>query len=192
MLELIIFDVDGTLAKKYTLDLLPGAREFFDLALNHGCPQALKLAIATNQGGVGMRYWMESRGFGKPEKYPTQSSIEERMRYLAEMLNPAKQLPVYVSFSYRTKGGKYAPIPQGQSENSSWRRDWRKPEPGMLIQAMQDAGAAPADTLYVGDSPDDQRAAQAAGCHFAWAGEFFSHTWQDCEDLLTSLRNLAE
>ncbi len=55
-IKLVIFDVDGTLAEQFTLELLPGVEQFFQLLLQGGCSQAPKAAIATNQGGVGMRY----------------------------------------------------------------------------------------------------------------------------------------
>ncbi len=49
----------------------------------------------------------------------------------------------------------------------------RKPKPGMLIAIMQSLGVSPAETVYVGDSPDDEQAAQAAGVHFVSAQQFF-------------------
>jgi D-glycero-D-manno-heptose 1,7-bisphosphate phosphatase len=40
----------------------------------------------------------------------------------------------------------------------------RKPEPGMLLAAMQESQADPQQTLYIGDSITDVQAALAAGC----------------------------
>ena len=40
----------------------------------------------------------------------------------------------------------------------------RKPEPGMLLSAMQESAADPEQTLYIGDSYTDVQAALAAGC----------------------------
>ena len=39
----------------------------------------------------------------------------------------------------------------------------RKPRPGLVLTALRDFGAAPAETLLVGDSPTDVQAADAAG-----------------------------
>ena len=47
------------------------------------------------------------------------------------------------------------------------RCECRKPLPGLLRAAMAAVDAAPAQTLYVGDSQRDMRAAQAAGCDSA-------------------------
>lgn len=183
MIELIVFDVDGTLAVAYQLDLLPGVKGFFHLVFHSDCAVHLKIAIATNQGGVGMRYWMESSGFGKPEKYPTQSDIEDRIRGLLTAIGTDPSLPVYVSYRYRTRKGSLAPVPPEESENPRWSSEWRKPLPGMLLQAMTDAGVSPQETLFVGDSQDDQGAAKAAGCHFQWARDFFDKEWSRCADL---------
>ena len=40
----------------------------------------------------------------------------------------------------------------------------RKPKPDMLLRAMRDLGSAPAETVVVGDSLRDLKAAHAAGC----------------------------
>jgi phosphoglycolate phosphatase-like HAD superfamily hydrolase len=39
---------------------------------------------------------------------------------------------------------------------------------------MRDAGTTPEWTLMVGDRPEDEAAAKAAGCGFVWAAEFFA------------------
>ncbi len=182
-IALVIFDVDGTLAKPYTLELLPQVREFFDLALRPGCAGRPKVAIATNQGGVGMRYWMERNGFGSPEKYPTEDSVAGRMRELVRVLSGDHDLPVYTSFRYRSKSGSWSPAPPERAGDPRWSKAWRKPEPGMLLQAMQDAGVGPGQTIFVGDSDEDRDAARAVGCAFRAAGEFFSQGWAGCADL---------
>jgi HAD superfamily hydrolase (TIGR01662 family) len=188
-IKLIIFDVDGTLAKQFTLELLPGVKQFFELLFQAGCPHTPKVAIATNQGGVGMRYWMEKGGFGKPEKYPTAEEINERMEALVDKLGGDSQLPVYASFRFVNKKGKWTPVPPEQTDNPRWELEWRKPKPGMLLQAMEEAGTRTDETLFVGDREEDQAAAQATGCAFRWAKDFFAEDWTSCEqlELLTGL-----
>jgi HAD superfamily hydrolase (TIGR01662 family) len=186
-IELVIFDVDGTLAGAYTLDLLPGVRDFFRLVYHSGCKAVPRLAIATNQGGVGMRYMLHRRGSGSFDKYPTGQEIEQRLKELLADLGAVAEVPIYVSYTYQTSQGKWTPIPPEEMENPRWHRQWRKPQPGMLLQAMLDAGVTRRQTLFVGDSPDDLGAAQAAGCRFTWAGDFFSRRWESCDQL----QNLA-
>ena len=182
-IKLIIFDVDGTLAEQFSLELLPGVRLFFDLLFRNDCPDTPRAAIATNQGGVGMRYWMEKAGFGRPHEFPTDEEINERMKELVAKIGHGRIIPVYASYRFRTKQGKWAPVPPEEMGNPSWEQEWRKPLPGMLIQAMQDAGSAPDETLFVGDREDDRSAARAAGCTFEWARDFFARPWNSCEQL---------
>jgi len=48
-----------------------------------------------------------------------------------------------------------------------------KPAPAMLLEICKQFNAHPADELFVGDWETDRQAAEAAGCSFAWANEFF-------------------
>lgn len=182
-IALIIFDVDGTLVKPHTLELLPGVMDFFNLICQANCPERPKTAIATNQGGAGMRYWMERNGFGSPEKYPTEESAAGRIRGLVSILGGGSDLPVYASFRYRSSRGVWSPVPPERAGDPRWSKAWRKPEPGMLLQAMEDAGVGPEQTLFAGDSDEDRAAAGAAGCAFIEAGEFFSLDWAGCASL---------
>jgi D-glycero-D-manno-heptose 1,7-bisphosphate phosphatase len=50
----------------------------------------------------------------------------------------------------------------------------RKPAPGMLLKAMQQLGASPEATTFVGDRATDAAAAHAAGVRFVRAAEFFA------------------
>lgn len=183
MVSLVIFDLDGTLVESYTTNLLPGVKDFFRLVLQGRCPQPPSLAIATNQGGVGMRRWMEKAGFGEPEEYPTQAEVEQRLKSVVASLGDDQPLPFYVSYRYQTRQGRWSPLPEESRDDPRWQADWRKPQPGMLLQAMQDAGVIPQQTLYVGDSAADMQAAQAAGCAFQWAKDFFNRDWADCDHL---------
>lgn len=46
----------------------------------------------------------------------------------------------------------------------------RKPAPGMLLRAMRDFRANPAECVMYGDKESDRLAAEAAGVEFVWAG----------------------
>lgn len=188
MIQLIIFDLDGTLAQSQTERLLAGVNNFFQLIFQRECPLRPKIAIATNQGGVGLRYWMERDHFGKPGPYPTEDQIEERLSHLFAGLGCDSQVPVYVSYRYQNKQGNWSPVPPGEEHNPRWLSNWRKPSPGMLLQAMQDANVAPTDTVYVGDRDEDQAAAHAARCFFWQASEFFTQDWSSC----TALEKMLE
>lgn len=183
MIKLIIFDLDGTLVKTHTPNLLPGVADFFHKALkgdggvNGPAPH---LAIATNQGGVGFRYWIEKEHFGIPLFYPTQESVEKRLQSVVRALGGDEHtLPVYVCFAYVNRQGQWSPTPPGKENDPRWQPGWRKPQPGMLLQAIQDHGVNPDETLYVGDRDEDKGAARAAGCHFSDARAFFNAGWKE-------------
>lgn len=166
--KLIIFDVDGTLADRETSAALPGVSQWFKQN-----PQQI-VALATNQGGVGLRYWMERDGFGEPHKYPDELAVMNHLGNVKQVLALQNDVRCYVCYAYQSqKSGKWAPVPEGQQDNPYWRQDWRKPAPGMLTEAMASVGCTPDETLMVGDSDEDRLAAEAAGCAFQWADEFF-------------------
>lgn len=166
--RLIIFDADGTLCARDSGALLPGVKAWL-AEWRHGQGYPV-LAIATNQGGVGCR---ALGGFGHPERYPTETQAIRRYRALGRALGiPAGR--VYLAFAYQTKSGVWSPPPADTRYPDFWRRDWRKPTAGMLHRAMREAGVRSAETLMVGDRPEDEGAATAAGCAFQWADRFFS------------------
>ena len=174
MPKLIIFDCDGTLTpdnKGTWFDANVAGK----LATLRG--QDIRLALASNQGGVGLRHWMEAAGFGKPDDYPTAAQVFSRLAEVANNVTALTLLSVtiYTCFAYQSKtSGKWTPTPEGSEDDPHWSPLWRKPAPGMLLQAMADAGVGPTDTLFVGDSDEDRQAAAAAGIEFVEAAVYFA------------------
>lgn len=169
-IKLIIFDLDGTLADRESDQLYPHVKAFFtENATKY------QFAVATNQGGVGLRCWMMADGFGEPDKYPSRDDIENRIYNIDQRELPHDCiLAWYVCYAYQSKkSGKWAPSPIGSELESMWQPSWRKPAPGMLEAAMKDALVYPQETLMVGDSDEDRLAAEAAHCDFQWADNFF-------------------
>ena len=164
---LAIFDIDGTLT-----EIRPELREqhprlvtpnhFGEQQAIEGVPeklaelrqQGVRIALATNRGGV---------AFG----YTTLEMAQQLAQEAAEMCG-IPDVPVYVCPYHARARGKNA-VPEFTREH-----DCRKPNPGMLLQAMSEAGIAPEDTIFVGDRESDQGAAENAGVRFYWAEEFFS------------------
>lgn len=164
--ELIIFDVDGTLAEWQTGDLLPGVQEWFDhYAAEH------TIALVSNQGGVGLRYWMEDGEFGEPDKYPT----EEQARVTLDAINaklPGGPYPLFVCYAYQSKkSGKWGPSPDG--DDPEWDPNRRKPAPGMIFDAIRECESTRRRTLMVGDRSEDLIAAQNAEVDYRDADSFF-------------------
>lgn len=175
---LVCLDIDGTIVESNTSSvLLPGAAAFF-ASLD---PAKVKVALVTNQGGVGLKHWMTVAGFGDPSSYPSQSEVEGRIQIITEKIKSIfpGHLNVFMAFRYQSKGnGRWGPVPFNSKDDPKWSQEWRKPNPGMIHAAMKWAGIGPFDkklskVLMVGDMDTDEAAAKAAGVGFKRAPDFF-------------------
>ncbi|MEM8857576.1 MAG: HAD-IIIA family hydrolase [Chloroflexota bacterium] len=164
---LVIFDIDGTLCLLDETDLLPNRKEILDeLASNQ-----VHLAIATNQGGVGYRLYRQTKNKSTDE-FPTESDVLDRIEKIKENID--WPIRVNVAFSYYLKWERaWSPVPDGRDHEPFWHPDFRKPSGGMLLDHIKFFGVAADATLYIGDRPEDEAAARAAGCHFEWAWKYF-------------------
>lgn len=170
-IRLIIFDVDGTISKYKDTDgkLYAAADDFFfQLRAVRRKPY---IALASNQGEVGLRYWMETGEFGEPDKYPTERVTLDRIDKIAIRIEELAEtdVKVYVCLIYLSKSGNWSPA---RFNTFEWNKANRKPNPGMLNTAMVDAGVLPEHTLMIGDKEEDEQAAKRAGCHFQYVNEF--------------------
>jgi len=164
--KLAIFDIDGTLTEikpevlARHLDMvtpnhlgeqqpMPGVVERL-AELRH---TGVKFALATNRGGVA---W----GYNSLEE------SEEVAREAAELCG-IPDTPIFLC-PYHAK----ARGPKAVAEYAA-DHECRKPNPGMLFQAIEDAGVGPQETIYVGDMDTDEEAAENAGVMFYWAEDFF-------------------
>lgn len=165
--KLAIFDIDGTLT-----EIRPEVREKHPRLVtpNHlgeqqpipGVVEALaalkaaglKIALATNRGGV---------AFGYTTLAEAQALVEEA----AEMCGVPEARKYLCPYHARARG------PRAVTEFAR-EDDCRKPNPGMLLQAMEETGMTPEDTIFVGDRDSDQEAAENAGVRFYWAEEYFN------------------
>lgn len=167
-MRLVIFDVDGTLVRPFTDELRPGVADWFD-AWRFMEARPL-LALASNQGGVGLRLHRERMGQDMGE-YPTQAETEVRLERVARRLWIRPSL-VFISFAYQFGPGRWTETPMSAVGDVRWGRNWRMPNPGMLLAAMATARATPLETLAVGGETL-QGAARRCGVGFAWNGRFF-------------------
>ena len=137
---LVLLDRDGTLIRNVPflhdpakVEILPGVIEGL-LKLQAA---GLRLAIVTNQQGIGLGY------------YTVQDFIAVNQRLLREL---------------GARGVRISKIyfcPHSLGEQCSCR----KPATGMITRAMRDFDAAPEQTFLAGDSDDDMQAGADAGCH---------------------------
>lgn len=181
--RLYIFDADGTLCDRGTGELRPAVLHFAgDLH------KSAHVAIATNQGGPACH----DAGWAWSDKFPTLPEVEARYGAIAQALGAR----LYMSLAYEMKNGGLI-FPAGlPADDPRLNPAWRKPLPGMLLQAMTDAGiSSPLDVRFIGDGEEDRLAAKAAGIRFIPADEFFPHgnpQWQEIQDARTSYKASAD
>jgi D-glycero-D-manno-heptose 1,7-bisphosphate phosphatase len=149
MKKLVVFDRDGTLIvdNGYTHDTK-------DLKWVKGATQLLRelnekgviVVVATNQSGIGRGYFT----FEEVKEFHAQMSREI-------LINGGKIESFYVC--------PHAPGSEGLPECKC-----RKPNPGMLVSAMQDFNVTPEQCLFIGNSQSDLEAAKNAGIDFILVG----------------------
>ena len=136
---LVLLDRDGTLIRNVPflhnpakVEILPGVID----GLLRLQAAGLRLAIVTNQQGIGLGY------------YTIQDFIAVNQRLLREL--GAQGIRI----------SKIYFCPHSLAEQCSCR----KPATGMITRAMREFGIAPEQTFLVGDSDDDMQAGADAGC----------------------------
>lgn len=166
MARLLLLDKDGTLVRPKSggefvqspedQELLPGVEG----AIADYVADGYTLVIVSNQGGVAAGH-------------KTLESAIAEMRYCMELLP-------------EISGALFCPDFEGEEcwlllDNegreciTSNRQNFRKPHPGMLNLAIRNwfgISADKSEALMVGDRPEDEQAAIAAGVRFVWADEW--------------------
>lgn len=132
--------------------LLPGVREKLDQLRAEGHI----LAIATNQPNV-------ARGI---------LTLAEAHALAEDCAAKAGGVSAWRVCPYDPKAAK-----KRHREVNPYARDdeTRKPHPGMIVALMDQLGYTPADTVMVGDTKLDRKAAEAAGVKFISAKRFFKY-----------------
>lgn len=155
-IRLVIFDVDGTLTKTKSGATFRKSANDWELIdgriakLRDLRDQAFSFAIASNQGGVAYGYMAEA-------------DILRELQVAARALRIPAQA-VFVCYTH----------PKATIDRYRVADDpRRKPNAGMIIEAMQAYHVSASETLFVGDRPEDEEAAKNARCAFQWAHEFF-------------------
>jgi len=133
---------DGDLGDPALVGLLPGARE----ACERWKEAGFALVVVSNQGGVARgRYGLED--------------VEAVNARLNELLGGA------------VDAFRFCPYhPNGTVPEFAREHHWRKPTPGMLLDAADELGIDLSASWMVGDGPRDCGAGRAAGCRTVLVG----------------------
>lgn len=153
--KLVLFDIDGTLIDRDTKEELLDVESL----LNSLKEKGIKYAFVTNQGGPACR----DAGWDFSADFPTFEEVEDYYTSLSEKYS-AK---LYVCYLYQTKAGKIFKPKALNEDDPRLNPEWRKPKPGMIIQAMQDFGIYnKEEAIFVGDGEEDRKAAELAGISY--------------------------
>ena len=152
---------DGDLGDPERVELLPGAA----VAMRSLREAGYALVVVTNQGGV-------ARG-----RYD-EAAVHATHERLEQVLRQATGLARVVDAFY------FCPFhPEGTVERYRREHPWRKPAPGMLLEASREHGLDLSSSWMVGDQERDAQAGAAAGCRSILIGapnaasdaDFFAH-----------------
>ncbi|MHC4245295.1 MAG: HAD-IIIA family hydrolase [Planctomycetia bacterium] len=133
---------DGDLGDPARVTLLDGVPEGLRRLRDAG----YRLVVVTNQGGV-------ARGRYEEE------DVDRVHREVAGLVDLAADRRGLIDRFY------YCPFhPDAVVEGYRREHPWRKPQPGMLLQASRDLGIDLQSSWMVGDQPRDVQAGAAAGC----------------------------
>lgn len=183
VLKLIIFDCDGTLVDSQ--HMICGAMQRAYDAHDIVCPpRETVLSIV----GLSLRQAFETLGRGQ-RNFPVEGMIERYKEAFFELRHsPEHQEPLYPGARDTIlQLGARADCALGIATGKSQRgvrailthHDLlthfstimtaddapSKPHPGMILEAMREAGAQPHDTVMIGDTSYDMEMARAAGVH---------------------------
>lgn len=134
-----VINIDhGYVGKKEQFSFMPGLFPFLRAARDKG----YQLAILTNQAGVARGYYTES-------DYETLTNW-----YLKELGKEGITIDLVLCCFEHTEGSL-----------ESYKREsfWRKPNPGMVLEALQKLRLDPARSAFLGDQLRDMEAAQKGG-----------------------------
>ena len=128
----------GYLWRREDFVWIPGAPAAIRLFNERGRP----VVVVTNQSGVARGYYSEQ-------------DVESLHRWMnAELTRQGARIDAFYFCPHH---------PDGAIPEYTRVCDCRKPQPGMLLQAMEDWRADPAKSFLIGDKESDVAAAAAAG-----------------------------
>ncbi|MCG5242096.1 D-glycero-alpha-D-manno-heptose-1,7-bisphosphate 7-phosphatase [Azospirillum doebereinerae] len=113
----------------------------FDLA-RAAVDQGYRLAVITNQSGIARGYFTEA----------------EFLAFTAWMADEFRRRGVELAGVFHCPYHRSGPVERFARESF-----WRKPAPGMILEASRRLDLDLARSVFVGDQPTDMQAAQAAG-----------------------------
>ena len=135
-----------------------------------GDPNAVRLidgvaSALARLGGAGWRLVVVSNQGGVARGRFTERDVEAVNSRIVELIDEQTSTRGLIDRFY------WCPYhPDGTVERYRREHPWRKPQPGMLLQASRDMAIALEQSWLIGDQPRDVAAGQAAGCRTVFIG----------------------
>jgi beta-phosphoglucomutase-like phosphatase (HAD superfamily) len=162
---LVIFDL-YTLRGRDAESPDPGVRAALEDLERHG----VKIAVISHQGGPLWRAWT------KDPRYPDAPEVAKRLTETAEMYSSLRSALWLVSLHdqrvnleddrQRAVAAALSRAAQPLWVFSSVSPGWRRPEPGMIVEACKRRETKPQHAVVVGRKPRDRTAAARAGVRY--------------------------
>ena len=147
--KLAMFDRDGTInvdiGHLHEPDKIQLIGRTVDVMRSFANDPSYKVVVMTNQAGIAKGLYSET------DMRSTNAAMEEMLEERGARVDAWYWCPHHPDYTGACK--------------------CRKPAPGMLLQAMREFDAIPAECVMYGDKDKDREAAGAAGVRFEWAGE---------------------
>lgn len=174
--DLVVFDLDGTLISSYMDN---DDRNYHNWRVIPGRPEKIaalqrinaRIAIVTNQAGVAFGHVTESDFLHKINAVMIALNIGRQFWHVYDYTPDTARrcnigmIPIFVCYGHaRATDQRYA-----------LGHERRKPAPAMIEEAMRLHDTLPEHTLMVGDRPEDEAAARAAGCAYVDRVDYFAH-----------------
>lgn len=144
---LVLLDRDGVININYghvgqleRLEFVPGIFDFASTVMGYGA----RLAVVTNQSGIERGYY----------------TVEDFLQLTATIDESMKQHGIKISKTY------FCPHKPGPDSNPIC--ECRKPQPGLLLRALEETNSDSHHAVMIGDSETDMVAAQRAGIRHRW------------------------
>jgi pyrophosphatase PpaX len=200
----VLFDLDGTVVDSGGI-ILASMRHATRTVLGREIPdEALMAAV----GGPGLEHQMRAFGPDHVEELirayrEHNEPLHDELRVcmgmddvLVALKEQGRQLGVVSAKRRRTVELAFASVAVGHLFDvvvGGDEHERQKPEPDLLLLALERLGAEPATAAYVGDSPFDMQAAKAAGMHavgVTWGGIHQSETLTEADEVVEAPEEL--
>lgn len=177
-IKVIIFDVDGTIVKPWSAELLHGRKQKLEQLQAEG----KRLFLASNQGGPAYHAWYALKNSGREREYPSLIKTAMRMESIRSQISAER---CYIALHPGVDDIAEDLFERMQTDRTqqlsfmenrvvaSYLLRWRKPRGEMLRQVLEDIEVKQKNAIYIGDKEIDMSAAQDAGIQYMDTDEFF-------------------